>query len=160
VILQAIRDAHLKVERILLTHGHVDHVSAVEAIAAETGAPVFIHPDDEALMARSCRHRPDGYLGDGDEVPFAGGAFRVLHTPGHTPGGVCFYWPDDRVCFSGDTLFAGSIGRTDLPGGSHQTLLASIRTRLLVLPDDVLVYPGHGPQTTIGEERRTNPFLV
>ena len=99
------------------------------------------------------------YLTDGQELTFGHLRLRVLHTPGHTPGGLCFYFPDQKVLFSGDTLFQGSIGRSDLPGGSHQALVQAVSSRLLSLPDDTVVYPGHGPSTTIAYERQFNPYL-
>jgi glyoxylase-like metal-dependent hydrolase (beta-lactamase superfamily II) len=99
------------------------------------------------------------YLSDGQELQFGHSSLHVLHTPGHTPGGLCFYQPDAKALFSGDTLFQGSIGRTDFPGGSLQALVDGIRTKILTLPDDVAVYPGHGPSTTVGYERQYNPYI-
>ena len=99
------------------------------------------------------------YLVDNEELQFGNTHFRILFTPGHTPGGLCFYFPDNKALFSGDTLFLGSIGRSDLPGGNGGQLIRSIHTKLLSLPDDVTIYPGHGPQTTVGNERRNNPYL-
>ncbi|MBC7188009.1 MAG: MBL fold metallo-hydrolase, partial [Calditrichaeota bacterium] len=159
----------LTLEVVLLTHGHIDHVGAVADVLAQTGCKVCAHRD-EAEMLRTLELQArlfglpapeevkvDVWLSEGDEVAFGNLALRVLHTPGHTRGSVCFY--HDGVLFSGDTLFRESVGRTDLPGGSDRRLLASIRDKLLVLPDEVRVYPGHGEPTTIGDERRLNPFL-
>jgi hydroxyacylglutathione hydrolase len=154
---------------IWLTHAHVDHVAGVARLAAATGAPVLLHPADRPLYDRFPAQAamfgleaeplpaPDGDLADGGRVTVGGCAFDVLHTPGHTPGGVTL--AGYGLAFVGDALFAGSIGRTDLPGGDTETLLASIRDRLFSLPDATVVYAGHGPATTIGAEKRDNPFV-
>ncbi len=169
-ILALLRDRGLAVSHILLTHGHLDHIGAVRAVKEATGAAVGVHPLDapmledprQNLSAGSGRPvtapGPDRLLEDGEELQVGSLRLRVLHTPGHTPGGLCFLL-DDRV-LSGDTLFAGSIGRSDFPGGDADQLLDSIRTKLLPLPDDLLVCPGHGDFTTIGEEKVGNPFLA
>ena len=160
---------------LLLTHGHCDHVFGC-AWAAETyGLTPYMHPADEPFFAhaahhakhflRSCpdftvpsRFQPIGTPDSPQTLPLGTHTLRVLHTPGHTPGGVCFYEADEKVLFSGDTIFEESIGRTDL-GGKHEQLIHSIRTELLPLPDDVQILPGHGGTTTVGHERRYNPFL-
>ncbi len=160
---------------LLLTHGHFDHVFGC-AWAAETyGLTPYMHPADEPFFAHAARHaehflrscpdftvpsrfQPIGTPDSPQTLPLGTHTLRVLHTPGHTPGGVCFYEADEKVLFSGDTIFEESIGRTDL-GGKHEQLIHSIRTELLPLPDDVQILPGHGGATTIGHERRYNPFL-
>ncbi|MCR4438921.1 MAG: MBL fold metallo-hydrolase [bacterium] len=169
LLLAAAERLGLTLEVILLTHGHIDHVGAVAEVLERTSCKVCAHRDEvEVLRTLGLQARlfglslPDDvkvdvWLSEGDEVRLGSLAFRVLHTPGHTPGSICFY--HDGVVFSGDTLFRESVGRTDLPGGSHRSLLASIRSKLLALPDEVQVYPGHGEPTTIGDERRLNPFL-
>ena len=175
LILAHLRHQGLAARHILLTHGHIDHVAALHALAqALPDAQVAIHEADAAMLTDPSASlaswiglpfeptEPDRLLADGDTLPLGPHAIEALHTPGHTPGGVAFLvrlddGPD--IVFSGDTLFAGGIGRTDFPGGSYTQLLDSIRDRLLTLPDDTLVYPGHGESTTIAEERSTNPFL-
>ncbi len=156
---------------IWLTHGHLDHVMGVGRVVERAGVPVWLHPADRPLYDAVPQQAasllgieippppaPDYDLADGDAVRVGDAVFDVLHVPGHSPGHVAFVVPGAAV--SGDVLFAGSIGRTDLPGGSAETLLRSIRERLAVLPDDTVVYPGHGPATTIGSEKATNPFLL
>ena len=165
----------LKPIAVLLTHGHIDHMWSVAPVCGAKGIPAYIHPDDRELLADPAKGlslavgqqlfggitftEPDDVreLADGSALSLAGLDFTVRHTPGHTPGSVTF--GSENGLFSGDLLFAGSIGRTDLPGGDHQAMLRSL-ARTLTLPDDTLVLPGHGPQTTIGAERRTNPFLT
>jgi glyoxylase-like metal-dependent hydrolase (beta-lactamase superfamily II) len=162
---------------ILITHAHVDHVGGIEMVLASYQAPVYYHAEDMplylslALQAESMgfgleelgARQPtvgEPTLRDNREFSFSSGNVRVLHTPGHTPGSVCFHAEgDEPVVFSGDTLFEGSIGRTDLWGGSFPQIMTSIRKRLLTLPDDVRVLPGHGEFTSIGRERTTNPFI-
>lgn len=146
-----------KVKYIMLTHGHFDHIGAVSEMQAETGAPVYINSGDQELYQAAIR--PDGELFDGDEFKIGRFAFRVIGTPGHTQGGVCFYFPSEGVLFSGDTLFFRSVGRTDLLGGNHKQLIQHIIERLMKLPDDTVVYPGHSAKTTIGDERRHNLFI-
>lgn len=154
---------------VINTHGHIDHVGGVADIIEKTRVPFMIHHDDMYLLegieddplqfylqAKS-PPTPDKFLQDGDRITVGHLEFHVLHTPGHTPGGVCFLV--GSTLFSGDTIFSNSIGRTDLPGGSHAQLLTSIREKLLPLDDHVRVYSGHGPVTTIGNERQFNPFL-
>lgn len=170
-ILALIRAKGIRVKYILNTHGHFDHVGGNRQLVAETGATLMIHRGDEPFLSRASRSAtmyglmaedspaPAAYLEDGQAISFGGIELRVIHTPGHSPGGSCFFLPAERMLISGDTLFAESIGRTDLTGGSQEQLVRSITTKLLVLPDDTRVYPGHGPATTIGHERRHNPYL-
>ncbi len=158
-ILARAAEAGLQVRAILLTHAHWDHVGAVAEVAEATGAPVLLHAADLPLLEEWSPRPvvPGRLLDQGDEIRVGEVVLSVLHTPGHTPGGLCFR-AAGRV-FTGDTLFAGSVGRWDFPGGSREELLRSLRDRLLPLPDELLVHPGHGPATTIGAERRDNPFL-
>jgi glyoxylase-like metal-dependent hydrolase (beta-lactamase superfamily II) len=166
----------LSIRHILLTHAHVDHVSGVAAAKRVLAVPVYLHRDDAplyddavsqgALFGLHIEPPPpiDVFYAPGQVIPFGRFEARPHHTPGHCPGGVCLQvGPREsagKLLFVGDTLFAGSIGRTDLPGGDFDTLIHSIRTVLFAFGDDARVYPGHGPSTTIGQERRTNPFLV
>jgi len=166
----------LAIRHILLTHAHLDHISGVARARQAFGAPVGLHRDDLFLYEAVVQHGlsfglrvdpqppPDFFYTPGQSIGFGTYEARVHHTPGHCPGGVCLQvgkaGEAGRRLFVGDTLFAGSIGRTDLPGGDYETLMRSIRDVLMVFPDDFEVYPGHGPVTTIGEERRTNPFLT
>jgi hydroxyacylglutathione hydrolase len=166
----------LSIRHIFLTHAHIDHVSGVAAAKRATGATTYLHRDDlflyervveaGAMLGLQVEPQPpiDVYYSPGQVIRFGGLEARLHHTPGHCPGGVCLQigpaGETGNQLFVGDTLFAGTIGRTDLPGGDYDTLIRSIRTVLLAFPDDFVVYPGHGPQTTIGRERATNPFLV
>jgi hydroxyacylglutathione hydrolase len=168
-ILQTVADSNLIVKYIINTHGHMDHVSANKRINEVTGAPIFIHALDAPMLDQVADSAaawglkadnspaPDRELQDGDQVTFGKITLTVLHTPGHTLGGISLYAKDD--VFVGDTLFAGSIGRTDFPGGSFETIKESIQQKLFKLGDDVRVHTGHGPTTTIGQEKRHNPFV-
>lgn len=168
-ILGILRRLNLKLTHILATHGHFDHIGGVHALQQATGARFLIHGADHALVENATRHAaswglPFGptptiqqEIADHDVLEIAGFHLEVIHTPGHTRGGVCFRWGEQLAV--GDTLFAGSIGRTDLPGGNHAQLIQSIQTRLMTLPDHLICHPGHGPETTIGRERDFNPFF-
>jgi glyoxylase-like metal-dependent hydrolase (beta-lactamase superfamily II) len=167
---------NLSVAGVMLTHGHIDHTGGSGQLARATGAAVYVHPDDDFLTLHPAEQLramfgmvPPGVydvpekfeaLGEGQVLDVAGLRLGVRHTPGHTPGHCCFFLQDHETLFSGDQLFAGSIGRTDLPGGSFTALMASMQDKVLVLPDETRVLPGHGPETTIGKERATNPFLA
>jgi glyoxylase-like metal-dependent hydrolase (beta-lactamase superfamily II) len=169
-IYDVILEEGLKLSAIVNTHGHFDHVCGNAFFKAKTGTPILLHREDVAMVQQAAQQAlsfgfqvptpppPDRLLSEGDEVAIGKSRMRVLHTPGHTPGGICLC--GEGLVFVGDTLFARSIGRTDLVGGSIEVLVASIRSKLLSLPDETAVYPGHGPPTTIGEERVHNPFLT
>ncbi len=169
-ILTTLERLGVSVTAIVNTHAHFDHVGAVTAVRAATRAPFLLHAEDAMLLqyaqqsaamfglAVSQPAPPDKFVQEGDVVTVGALALRVLHTPGHTPGGICLL--SDKHVFVGDTLFQGSIGRTDLPGGDYATLMQSIHTKLLPLPDDTVVYTGHGPATTIGAEKKMNPFVL
>ena len=171
MILGAVARLGLKVKYIVNTHGHFDHVGCNRPVQEATGAELLIHEKDLALLqmaSRSARKyglsvedspAPTRYLTDGMRLDFGRRSIEVLHTPGHSEGGCCLLLRNEQLVITGDTLFADSVGRTDLPGGSHELLIASIREKLLPLPDATVAWPGHGPSTTIGAERRTNPYL-
>lgn len=155
---------------ILLTHGHFDHIMGVEGLRRQFDIPVYVHADDAkmledpslnacAMIGARVSLKADETVKDGDVLKLAGMEIRVLHTPGHTPGGVCYYFPEDEVLFSGDTLFCESVGRTDLPGGSMSVLIRSIKEKVFKLPDLTIVYTGHGEPTKISDEKRYNPFI-
>ena len=168
-ILAYIREAKISVKAVLDTHGHCDHIGANDAIRDETGAPLYIHKEDAAMISdmklnlsafmgfRVISRPAEHLLSEGDKISFGQTELEVIHTPGHTKGGVCFV--GEGVAFTGDTLFAGSIGRSDFPGGSERDLIGNIKKKLLVLPDETKVYSGHGPSSEIGWERQCNPFL-
>jgi glyoxylase-like metal-dependent hydrolase (beta-lactamase superfamily II) len=170
LILHKIEALGVRPVAIWLTHAHLDHVLGVPRVKEATGAPVWLHPADRALydgvpeqarwfgLEAEPLPPPDREYRGGDTVRLGAIELAVRHTPGHSPGSVCLVAPG--VVFGGDVLFAGSIGRTDLPGGDYDTLIKSIERELLVLPDETIVYSGHGPETTVGHERRTNPFLT
>ncbi len=159
------------IRHILLTHGHSDHMGGVEALREATKAPVYALQEEEVMLLDAktnlsvfINHRPitvraDEFLKDGQKLNLCGILLEVFHTPGHTPGGCCFYCEEAKSVFSGDTLFHGSVGRSDFPGGSMSKLVCSVREKLLVLPEETAVYPGHGEMTTIGYEKKYNPFL-
>lgn len=171
VIVRKLIDEGLTLKAILLTHGHGDHILAVGALKKQFGVKVYAAKAEEALLSDTAQNlskalfgievtvKPDVLLEDGQEFEAAGICLRMLHTPGHTPGGCCYYQAEKKILFSGDTLFCGSIGRTDFPGGSLSELVRSVKEKLLVLPEDVKVYPGHEEMTTIGHEKRYNPYM-
>ncbi len=167
-ILKRVKDLELDIKFIVLTHGHIDHTGALKEVKEATGAEVVIHGDDAKSLKNQLvaiafglsyptPPRPDRLLKDGDSLDVGGMHFEVLHTPGHTSGGICLL--GQGVVFSGDTLFNYGVGRADLPGGNYSQLMNSIQTKLMTLPDNTVVYPGHGTATTIGAERTGNPFL-
>jgi hydroxyacylglutathione hydrolase len=170
-ILSRLHKHGLTLRQIVITHAHIDHIGGAAALKKATGAPVFLNQQDLGLLgmmeiqagwlgvATPEVAPPDASAEDGLSIGLANLPAEVLHTPGHTPGSICLHFPAKDLLLAGDTLFAGSIGRTDLPGGDGRQILRSLRERLLVLPDTTRVVPGHGPPTTIGEERQSNPFL-
>ncbi|MCL2204357.1 MAG: MBL fold metallo-hydrolase [Defluviitaleaceae bacterium] len=165
-----LKENNITVKAILLTHGHYDHIIGIDAIKEATGAPVYAHPLEKemleepalnmsARMGRGAAVTPEHLLNDGDEVRVGDISLQVLHTPGHTPGGLCFYDEEYGALFTGDTLFKDSIGRTDFPSGSHEELLENIHKKILTLPSQIKIYPGHGSETSVGHEKTHNPFL-
>jgi glyoxylase-like metal-dependent hydrolase (beta-lactamase superfamily II) len=171
-ILAIVRQYKLEVKQIVITHAHIDHVGGAMKLRALTGAPILLNQNDYALlkmldiqaswlgMATPGPVAVEASMADGDLLRAGNLTANVLHTPGHTEGSVCLYFPAEKLLLAGDTLFARSIGRTDLPGGSFEKIMRSLRDRVLTLPDETVVIPGHGPKTTIGEEREENPFLT
>ena len=170
-ILALIAKHDLRVKQIVITHAHIDHVGGAMKLRAATGAPILLNQNDSALlkmldiqaswlgMASPGKVEIDQNVGESDKVQAGSLSAQVLHTPGHTEGSICLYFPLEKKLIAGDTLFAGSIGRTDLPGGSFDKIIRSLHEKVLVLPDETVVVPGHGPLTSIGEERESNPFL-
>jgi len=171
-VLALVRKHNLQVKQIVVTHAHIDHVGGAMKLRAATGAPILLNQNDYALLKMLDVQAQwigvpspgkvdiDHSLGQADTVKAGALTADVLHTPGHTEGSVCLYFPAEKMLIAGDTLFAGSIGRTDLPGGSFNKIISSLHEKVLALPDETVVVPGHGPATTIGEERQSNPFLV
>ncbi len=171
-MVMAVLEKHqLRLTQIVVTHAHIDHVGGAMKLKNLTGAPLMLNDNDDALlkmldiqaawlgMRSPGRVIVDSTLADGDVVRFGSHQGQVIHTPGHTPGSICLFLAKEGTLIAGDTLFQGSIGRTDLPGGSYERILKSIHHKLLVLPGQTAVVPGHGPTTTIQEERERNPFL-
>jgi glyoxylase-like metal-dependent hydrolase (beta-lactamase superfamily II) len=171
-VLALIRKHNLQVKQIVVTHAHIDHVGGAMKLRAETGAPILLNQNDYALlkmidaqaawvgMASPGKVEIDTSITTGETVTAGSLIANVLHTPGHTEGSICLYFASEQKLIAGDTLFAGSIGRTDLPGGSMPKILRSLHDTVLALPDETIVVPGHGLLTTIGDERESNPFLV
>jgi len=171
-VLAGVSKHNLKVKQIVITHAHIDHVGGAMKLRAATGAPILLNQNDYALLkmldvqaawigvATPGNVEIDHSVGQNDKVGAGSLSADIIHTPGHTEGSISLYFPLEKKLIAGDTLFAGSIGRTDLPGGSYKKIISSLHEKLLTLPDDTVVVPGHGPLTTIGEERQSNPFLV
>jgi glyoxylase-like metal-dependent hydrolase (beta-lactamase superfamily II) len=171
-ILEALTKHKLTVKKILVTHAHIDHIASAQRLKEITGAPILYNQADLPLVAMMDVQAgwlglpvptvlpPDHSPADGEVVDLSGIRGKILYTPGHTEGSMCLYLPKEHLLLAGDTLFAGGVGRTDLPGGNTGKLLESIHDRLLTLPDDTVVVPGHGSITTIGAERHSNPFLI
>lgn len=170
-IVKYLEDKGLTLRAVFLTHGHFDHITGVSSVVDALGVPVYAAEKEKRLLSDgqlneslesygySVTVKPDVLLSDGQETEIAGLKIKMIETPGHTEGSCCYYLENEKALISGDTLFAGSVGRTDLPTGSMKQLLSSIEDKLMLLPDDVDVYPGHGEFTTIGYERRWNPFF-
>lgn len=169
-IYNGLKEKGFTVAAILLTHGHFDHIWGVEALKELSGVKVYAYEEEREVCenasvnvskgaGRPCIVQADTYLKDGEERTIEGISFKLLATPGHTKGSCCYYFEDDKILISGDTLFQESVGRTDLPTGSMSTLVRSVKEKLMPLPEDVRVYPGHGEATTIGYEKQHNPFI-
>lgn len=171
VLIAGIRESGAKLTKIVNTHGHIDHVAGNKALKQAFDVPIVIHRADEPMLQGVAMQGrmfgveaensppPDGYLDEGDIVHLGPWKFHALFTPGHSPGSLSFYQPEHKLCIVGDTLFQGSIGRTDLPGGSFDQLATAIRAKLYTLPDDTTILPGHMGLSTIGDEKRSNPFV-
>ena len=170
-IVDTLKKHGLTVKQIIITHAHIDHIAGAQRLKRLTGAPILYNQNDLPLVKMMDQQAgwlgipvpevapPDASLEEGQKVAVSGISGYILHTPGHTEGSVCLYLPLQNLLLAGDTLFAGSVGRTDLPGGNSRKLIQSIHESLLTLPDEVTVVPGHGPKTSIGTERESNPFL-
>lgn len=169
-IYKALEEKGFSIAAIFLTHGHFDHIWGAEELRRLSGAELYAYEGEKELCAdasmnvskaagRACTIAPDRFLKDGEHITIAGITLKVIATPGHTSGGCCYYFEKDKILISGDTLFQESVGRTDFPTGSMSRLVRSIKEKLLPLPEDVKVYPGHGESTTIGHEKQNNPFI-
>ena len=171
-ILEVLRKHNLQVEQIVITHAHIDHVGGAMKLRGATGAPILLNQNDYALLKlldvqaawigvpNPGKVEIDRSVTTGETVSAGSHTGQILHTPGHTEGSICLFFEPEKKLIAGDTLFAGSIGRTDLPGGNMQKIMRSLHDTVLTLPDDTVVVPGHGKLTTVGEERESNPFLV
>ncbi|NLT94779.1 MAG: MBL fold metallo-hydrolase [Clostridia bacterium] len=170
-IVNTVDDLGVKVKYIINTHGHHDHIKANKKVKEATGAQILIHSGDAPMLTDANKNlscftgettqepAADKELKDGDVITFGNVSLKVLHTPGHTPGCISLLCDTEKICFTGDTLFNGSVGRTDLPGGNYKTLMNSLKEKLINLSNEVRIYPGHGPYSTIGEEKQINPYL-
>jgi hydroxyacylglutathione hydrolase len=168
-VIQEIESRGLKIKHIINTHGHVDHIAENSAAKAHFQVPLLIHPADREMLTNASENLSiymdnsvvspdaDGTLDEGDTISLGNETLKIFHVPGHTPGSLVFYHPGFLI--AGDTIFRGSVGRTDFPRSSERDLIANLRTKVLTLPDDTIIYSGHGPTTTVAQERRTNPFL-
>lgn len=167
-IIAIAKEGNINISKILLTHGHWDHIGGVSVLAAKTGAATYIHKDDAGMVSDPFKNlsayitkeqslEVENHLVDNQIVDVGDLRLKVIHTPGHTPGGICFLTGNNL--FGGDLLFQSSVGRTDLPGGNQTELMKSIQDKIMILPDEIIVYPGHGPTTTVGQERANNPYL-
>lgn len=170
-ITECVEQEGIQIQAVFLTHAHFDHIMGIDAVIAKYGRmPVYVHQEDLQMLADAHLNMSESYgwnysflegeaVVDGQMLSKAGFEFKVIHTPGHTPGGVCYYVEAEKVLFSGDTLFQQSVGRTDFPGGSTSELIRSIKEKLFVLPENTHVYPGHMGTTTIAQEKENNPFV-